>query len=285
MKILVTGGSGFIGSHVVDKLVAAGHNVRVLDIKQPYQKNIEFQDGSITARADVKRSLAGIETVYHIAAFSNIDLVKDNPLATIEQNIMGTAYLLEECRLQKVKRFILASSVYVYEEKGHLYTTSKVASELLCKNYQTLYSLPYTILRYGTAYGPRSRGADVISIFIKRALNGENLVIRGSGEQGRHFTYVEDLASGSVAALSPGAENKTYVLASREAASIRRVAELIRGIFNNKISIEFAAAREDDYEEKLGDLDNAKNDLGWEPGVGLEEGIRRYIEWYRENAA
>ena len=168
MNILVTGGSGFIGSHVVDKLVEAGHEVRVLDIKKPYQANIEFLEGDITSREDVKKSLVDIDAVYHIAAFSNIDLVKDHPLATIEQNIMGTAYLLEECRLQKVKRFIFASSVYAYEERGHLYTTCKIASELLCKNYNTLYSLPYTILRYGTAYGPRSRRADVISLFVSR---------------------------------------------------------------------------------------------------------------------
>ncbi len=279
MNILVTGGSGFIGSHVVDKLVEAGHEVRVLDIKKPYQANIEFLEGDITSREDVKKSLVDIDAVYHIAAFSNIDLVKDHPLATIEQNIMGTAYLLEECRLQKVKRFIFASSVYAYEERGHLYTTCKIASELLCKNYNTLYSLPYTILRYGTAYGPRSRDADVISLFVKQALNGKNLVIRGSGEQKRHFTYVEDLALGSVAALNPMAENKTYTLASREAVSIKQLAEMIKGMFNNKVAIEYDSAREDDYQEELADLDKTRNELGWEPKVSLEEGVKRYIEW------
>ncbi|MBI4267443.1 MAG: NAD-dependent epimerase/dehydratase family protein [Chloroflexi bacterium] len=282
MNILVTGGSGFIGSHVVDKLVDSGHKVRILDIKKPYQKDIEFLEGSITSRADIKRSLSGIQTVYHIAAFSNIDLVKDHPIETIEQNIMGTAYLLEESRWQKISRFIFASSVYAYEEKGHLYTTSKIASESLCKNYWTLYSLPYTILRYGTAYGPRSRGADVISLFVRRALKGENLVIRGSGEQKRHFTYVEDLARGSVAALQSVAENKTYALANKEAVSIKQLAEMIRGIFDNKIDIGFEAAREEDYQEKLADLDKARNELGWEPEIDIREGIRKYIEWYQQ---
>ena len=281
MNILVTGGSGFIGSHVVDKLVEAGHEVRVLDIKKPYQANIEFLEGDITSKEDVKKSLINIDTIYHIAAFSNIDLVKDHPLTTIEQNIMGTAYLLEECRLQKIKRFVFASSVYAYEERGHLYTTCKIASELLCKNYNTLYSLPYTILRYGTAYGPRSRRADVISLFVSRALNGENLIIRGSGEQKRHFTYVEDLALGSVAALKPVAENKTYSLAARQPASIKALAEVVQRMFNNKIAIEYDSSREDDYQEELADLDKARNELGWEPEVDLEEGIRRYIEWCR----
>ena len=279
MNVLVTGGSGFIGSHVVDKLVEAGHKVRVLDIKKPYQVNIEFLEGDITSGKDVKKSLIDIDTVYHIAAFSNIDLVKDRPLATIEQNIMGTAYLLEECRLQRVRRFVFASSVYAYEERGHLYTTCKIASELLCKNYNMLYSLPYTILRYGTAYGPRSRGADVISLFVGRALNGENLIIRGSGEQKRHFTYVEDLALGNVAALKAVAENKTYTLAARHPVSIKALAEIVQRMFKNRITIEYNSAREDDYQEELADLNITRNELRWEPEVDLEEGIRRYIKW------
>ncbi len=283
MNILVTGGSGFIGSHVVDKLIEAGHKVRVLDIKQPsHRQDIEFLKGDITSREDLMGSLINIDIVYHIAAFSNIDLVKAHPLTTIEYNILGTAYLLEECRKRGIKRFIFASSVYVYEERGHLYTTCKIASELLCKNYNTLYSLPYTILRYGTAYGPRSRQADAISIFVKRALSGENLVIHGSGEQKRHFTYVEDLALGSVTALEPMAENKTYTLASREAVSIKRLAEIIKGMFNNKVAIEYDSAREDDYQEELLDLEKTRNELSWEPKVNLKEGIRRYIEWYKE---
>ena len=283
MNILITGGSGFIGSHLVDKLIAAGHKVRVLDIRRPYQENVEFLKGDITSRADVTKSLGDIDIVYHTAAFSDINMVKANPLATIEQNILGTAYLLEECRKRAISRFIFASSVYVYEEKGHLYTTSKIASELLCKNYYTLYSLPYTILRYGTAYGPRSRGADAVSLFVQRALKGEKLVIHGSGEQKRHFSYVEDLALGSVAALSPVAQNKTYTLASREAVSVRHLAEIIRGMFHNKVAVEYDSAREDDYQEALADLDKIRDELGWEPKVDLDEGIKRYIAWFKAN--
>lgn len=284
MNILVTGGSGFIGSHVVDKLIDTNHIVRVFDIKEPHrQEHVEFLKGDISSKEDVKGSLAGIEIVYHIAAFSNIDLVKDNPLTTIEYNIMGTAYLLEECRRQGVKRFILASSVYVDSENGHLYTTAKIASELLCKNYNSLYSLPYTILRYGTAYGPRSRGTDVVSIFVNSALNGQNLVVHGSGNQKRHFIYVEDLALGNLAALNPAAENKTYTLPGKEPVSINKLAEIITRLFNNRIATEHNFAREDDYQGEILALDTTKRELGWEPKVSLEEGIRRYVEWYKEN--
>ena len=249
MNILVTGGSGFIGSHVVDKLIDAGHNVRVLDIKKPtHRGDVEYIKGDITSGKDIRKSLNGIEMVCHVAAFSDINLVKDNPLLTIKYNIMGTAYLLEECRKQKVKRFILVSTVFVYDQRGHLYTTSKVASELLCKNYRTLYSLPYTILRYGTAYGPRSRGDDVIARFVGKALKGESLIIHGTGEQKRNFTYVEDLAAGTVAALANVAENKVYTLVNKKSVSLKELAEIVKKVVNNKVDIEYDSSRQDDYQ-------------------------------------
>lgn len=285
MKILVTGGSGFIGSHVVDKLISAGHSVRVLDIKKPaYRGDIEYIKGDIISEKDLKKSLNSIEIVCHIAAFSDINLVKDNPILTIKYNIMGTAYLLEACRRQKVKRFILASTVYAYDERGHLYTTSKRASEMLCQNYQTLYSLPYTILRYGTAYGPRSRGDDVISLFVGKALKGENLVVYGTGEQKRNFTYVEDLASGTVAALSNIAENKVYTLANKRSVSIKELAEIVKKILNNKISIEYDSSRHDDYQGAIPDnteIERQNRELGWEAAVDIKDGIKRYVEWYK----
>ena len=285
MKILVTGGSGFIGSHVVDKLIDAGHKVRVLDIKKPtHRGDVEYIKGDITSEKDIRKSLNGIEIVCHIAAFSDINLVKDNPLLTIKYNIMGTAYLLEECRRQKVKRFMLASTVYAYDERGHLYTTSKIASEMLCKDYQTLYSLPYTILRYGTAYGPCSRGDDVISRFVGKALNGENLVIHGSGEQRRNFTYVEDLATGTAAALANIAENKVYTLINKRAVSVKELAEIVKKVVNDKIGIEYDTSRQDDYRGEVPDkseIELQNRELGWEAGVDIEDGIKKYVEWYR----
>jgi len=282
MNILVTGGNGFIGSHVVDKLIDAGHRVRVLDIKKPcHREDVEFWESDITSEEDIERSLLDIDIVYHIAAFSDINLVKANPLLTINYNIMGTAYLLEECRKRGVNRFIFASSYYVPSRRGHLYTTAKLASERLCQDYNTLYSLPYTILRYGTAYGPRSRMDDVISIFVSRALRGENLLIYGSGEQRRNFIHVEDLARGNVAALKSAAENQTYVLANERAVSIRELAETVRSILGENIGIEYCPAREDDYQGESVSIKKADRELGWEPKIDLEEGLRRYIEWYR----
>lgn len=282
MNILVTGGSGFIGSHVVDKLIETGHKVRVLDIKKPHHReDVEFCEGDITSSENVRKSLLDVDIVYHIAAFSDINLVRANPLLTIKYNIMGTAYLLEACRKRGIKRFVLASSIYVPGRKGHLYTTAKLASERLCHDYYTLYSLSYTILRYGTAYGPRSRMDDVIANFVTRASRGENLLIYGSGEQKRNFIYVEDLAWGNVAALKPAAENQTYILAPERAVSIRELAEMVRSIFGEKINIEYHPARDSDYRGRIVSSARAKRELGWEPKVDFEEGVRRYIEWYQ----
>lgn len=285
MKILVTGGSGFIGSHVVDKLIDVGHDVRILDIKEPHRKDIDFYSGDICSIKDVTTAMKGMDVIYHMAAFSNIDLVKASPLRMIELNIMGTAIVLETSRKMGVKRFILASSVFVHGRGGHLYTTAKITSEMLCKDYQKLYGIPYTILQLATAYGPRSRNADVISIFVKNAMGGKGITVNGGGRQVRNFIYVEDLAEGCVAALNKNAENKTYVLSGAQNTSIIELAELIRSSINPKMKIEVTGEREKDYLGEL-NLDNecmALEDINWRPRISLAEGITKYTEWIRKN--
>jgi UDP-glucose 4-epimerase len=277
MIILVTGGSGFIGSHIVDKLIEDGKKVRVLDIKRPHRSDVEFVKGDISSFNAVKKAMRGVDIVYHIAAFSNINYVKDNPLKTIMLNIMGTANVLEAARQNKVKRVLLASSTYVYGARGHLYTTTKKASEMLCKDYFTLYGLSYTILRYSTVYGPRSRGVDVISLFVKRALEGNDLIIMGDGKQNRNFIYVEDLAEGSVAALKKIAKNKTYDIIGKRKVSIKEVAETVKKTVNNNVTIKFDLSRFDDYKGEVGSLKSAKKELHWKPKTNLTEGISKYM--------
>lgn len=281
MRILVTGGSGFIGSHLVDKAIEAGHEVSILDVKRPHREDAEFTQGSILSLRDINKSIKACNIVFHIAAFSNIDLVKDNPLKTVKLNIMGTANVLEASRLHSIERFILASSVYIYEDRGHIYTTAKFTSERLCQDYFSLYGLPYTILRYGTVYGPRSREADVISIFVQRALAGKDLIIRGGGNQKRNFIYTDDLAEGNIAALKKIAENQNYALVNRRSVSIKDVAATIRKVVNPEINIIYDGRREDDYQGKTLDSDKAEKELGWSPRVSLEEGIKKFAEWYR----
>lgn len=281
MDILVTGGSGFIGSHVVDRLVMAGHRVRVADLRPPHRRDVAFVQADLTDREAAFACIEGVQVLFHVAAFSNIDLVKEHPIETVESNILGTAYLLEAARQAQVSRFIYASSVYVHNQRGHLYTTSKLASELLCKNYHLLYGLPYTILRFATAYGPRSRNADVVSIFVQRAMAGLALEVRGSGQQIRNFTYVQDLADGCVLALQEAAENNTYVIANSEQTSIRDLALIVKEEVNPEVPINFVPSeqREDDYGGEIADIHRASRELGWTPQYPLRVGIRAYRQW------
>lgn len=283
MVVLVTGGSGFIGSHVVDKLVDNGFDVRVFDILSPYRDNVEFVRGDITSQDELNAAMQDVDYVYHIAAASNVNKVVEQPVNAVDLNILSTARVLDAGRINEVERVLFASSYFVDSGKGHLYATTKKASEMICKDYYTLYGLPYTILRYGTAYGPRSRGEDVISIFVKKALVNEPLEIHGNGMQSRNFIYVEDLADGNVAALSMAAGNRTYILEGSRSVTIREIAEMVNRLFGDKLDIRFGSTRTDDYGGK--NVGVSYKELQWEPGVELEEGIKRYMEWYIENKA
>ena len=287
MKILVTGGSGFIGSHIVDKLIQKNHAVKVLDLKKPFREDLDFVQGSIMDKNAIRIAMEDTQIVYHLAAVSNIDLVKINPLQTVEYNVMGTAYLLEEARKQNIKRFIFASSVMVHELKGHLYTFSKHASEQLCKNYQILYNLPFTIFRFGTVYGPRNRGADVISIFIQNALKNIDLHVKGTGEKKRNFIYVEDLAEGAITGLTKEAKNQIFTIAGLASTSIMDLAMLIKDVFEDKIKIQVndQMDREDDYEGNISGIDETIKILNWKPKVNLLDGLVRTIDWYKNEAA
>jgi len=221
-----------------------------------------------------------VEYVYHIAALSNINKVVENPLKAVDLNIMSTAKVLEAARNSKVRRVIFASSYFVDSGKGHLYTTTKAASEMLCKDYYNLYGLPFTILRYGTAYGPRSRGEDVISIAVRKALSRQPFVIHGDGNQSRNFIYVEDLAEGSVAVLRDNAENKTYNLEGLQQITVKKVAEMVKKLVGD-IKIEYKEARPEEYIGKIASNDEIRRDLGWRPKIDFEEGVKRYIKWYK----
>ena len=283
-NILITGGSGFIGSHITDYCIERGYNVRILDIKEPHRNDVEFINGSVINRSLVTKTMQGIDFVYHLAAVSNIDHVKEKPIETIEYNIMGTAYLLEEARQKGIKRFFLSSSVFVYEQTGHLYTSSKQYSEIICKNYRILYGVPYTILRFGTVYGPRSRQADVISVFIKNAIEDNHVIINGDGKQLRNFIYVKDLAKGSVRAIEiKNSINKTLTIAGKKSNSVLKIARIINKIFNGSIKIKFnkIGIREDDYTGNINNIKKTFAILGWEPEFNITEGIKEYLEWYK----
>ncbi len=153
---------------------------------------------------------------------------------------------------------------------------------MICKDYNVLYRLPYTILRYGVAYGSRVRDATVIATFVRKALNGEAITIMGNGSQYRNFIYADDLALGNVAALEDVAKNQTYNLEGIRPVTIKEVAETVKKLVGN-VSIEYEEAKTGDYAGKIVSTKKASKELNWQPKVDLEEGVTRYIQWYKDS--
>ena len=297
MKALVTGGSGFIGSHVVDKLKSKGIEVRVFDMVMPtYREDVEFYQGSLLNLDEMRMALGGIDVIFHLGAVADVKDVFQEPYYSEAINVRGTISVLEAARLNgSIKRVIYGSTTWVYSDTqeqavnedsplhspSHLYTATKLAGEYYCFSYSRLYNLDVTILRYGIPYGPRARDTAVIPIFVKKALNGEPITIAGDGSQYRKFVYVEDLAEGNVLALRSIAKNRIYNLEGKEPITIKQIAEAIQGILGN-VKIEYISGRPGDFSGKEISAELAKKELGWEPKLSFEEGLRRYIKWYQE---
>lgn len=299
MNIGVIGGSGFIGSHVVDKLIDAGHEVTVFDMMKPHREDVRHIYIDITDLSRTCVALAGnYDAIYMLAAMADVNDVYQNPTEAGEVNILAVANALEAARRNGIGRLILASTVWVYEmaeeekvdedvalvvsKTRHVYTATKVAAELYCHAYQKLYGQSFTILRYGIPYGPRARGATVIALFVSKALNGEPLTIFGDGSQYRSFIYVEDLAKGNIAALNEVAINQVYNLEGTRPVTIKEIADTVKRLVGG-VTIEYKETRPGDYGGAIVSSDKAKRELGWEPKVDTEEGIRRYIEWYKRS--
>lgn len=299
MKCIVTGGSGFIGSHVVDKLIAADHEVIVLDYGvKPHRNDVGFANVDIVNYSSVLEATKGADYIFHLAAMSNVNHAFEKPVYSVELNVVGTVNVLEAARKNNCKRVFFASTVWVYtgcngtyvnEEApffmpgaGHIYSSTKIAGEFFMCDYQKLYGVPYTILRYGIPYGPRMRMELVIPIFLKKAFNGEPIAITGDGSQYRNFIYVEDLADAHILALDNRAENQILNLEGMRRISIREVAETIKALVDNDVKIEYVPARPGDYEGKEASNDKIKRLLGWEPKVDFEDGMRKTIEWFKQ---
>jgi len=295
MRVLVTGGSGFIGSHVVDKLRDYGVAVRIYDLVYPTQRSdVEFYQGSILDFERVRMALNQVDAVMHLAAVADVKDVLVDPRYAESINVRGAFNVLEAMRRCGVKRLIYGSTTWVYggsegesvDEASplgpptHFYTATKMAGEYYCQSYSHLYGLEPTILRYGIPYGPRARSGAVIPIFVEKALRGEGLTIAGDGSQYRKFVYVEDLAQGNVLALKPVAANKIYNLDGNERVTIRQIAETVRKVLG-EVKIEYLPSRPGDFSGKDVSSRRAFEELGWQPRTCFEEGLRRYIEWFK----
>jgi len=300
MNIGVIGGSGFIGSHVVDKLIDSGHNVTVLDIMKPHRNDVAHKTIDITDSTNTSVALTGdYEVIYLLAAVADVNDCYKNPISTIEVNVLGVANVLEACVKNEISRLIFASTVWIYglsdeisvnensplniTNKEHIYTASKVAAETLIQSYSNLYNQEFTILRYGIPYGPRARGGTVLPIFVRLAAEGKPLTIQGDGSSHRKFIYVEDLARGNVAALDSKATNEVINLEGPRNISVKEVADTVNEMFGGTVEISYVEARPGDYVGKVVSNDKGKALLDWEPKVDFREGAKRFIEWYKKN--
>src|SRR6201999_4146628 len=278
MRVLVTGGSGFIGSHVVDKLVGRGHQPVIYDRRpSPWHgDDVETVIGSITDREALESAMAGCDAVAHLAAMADVNDVHADPEDAEQVNARRTAAVLEAAPRAGVTRFSYASTTWVYSDcapdevdeetllapPSHLYTSTKLAGELYCKAYQELYGIDYTILRFGIPYGPRAREAAVIPAFVGKALRGEPLTLAGDGGQSRRFVYVEDLAEGVALGLSDVAQNRVYNLASDENVTIKQIAVRVKELLGD-VEIVYTPARPGDFNGKVVLSTRAERELGW----------------------
>jgi len=239
MQVTVFGGSGFLGSHVCDVLSEKGYRVRVFDMKpSPYLKEgEEFIQGDILDHEGVLRAVEGSQYVYNFAGIADLDDATTKPIETVKQNIEGTVNILEACRKVGAQRFIYASTVYVYSEKGGFYRCSKQAAEIYIEEFQRRYGIDYTILRYGTLYGPRADERNSIFRYLKEALTQKRITVYGNGEELREYIHVRDAAELTVKILAPEYKNRHLIITGHHPIKLKDLMETIKEILDNSIEV------------------------------------------------
>ncbi|MDP4528989.1 NAD-dependent epimerase/dehydratase family protein [Alkalimonas delamerensis] len=239
MKVLVTGAAGFIGSHVADALTNAGHEVTLFDMRpSPYRTDNQHEVvGDLMNMDFMQQVVAGHDVVFHLAGIADIDECKVKPVDTARVNVLGTVQLLEVCKQQAIKRFVFASSAYVYSDSGFFYRSSKQACESFIENYAELYGLKYTCLRYGSLYGPRADMRNGIYRLVRQAIETGRIEYTGTGKEQREFIHVLDAAESSVKVLEPEFENTHITLTGKERMSFEDLLAMLNEMLGNNIEI------------------------------------------------
>ncbi len=317
MKILVTGGAGFIGGHLAEQFVHDGHDVVALDNFEPFydlgikEHNIEAartaaetSDGSYElVRGDIRNEdlvgehVRGAEFIFHQAAQAGVRTSVEEPQEVTDINVSGTLNVLEAARDSDTKRVVVASSSSVYGKPEYLpydedhpntpvspYGASKLAQEQYARVYNEIYSLPTVSLRYFTVYGPRMRPNMAITNFVSRCLNDEPPVIYGDGTQTRDFTYIEDVVQANRTLLeTDAADGEIMNVGSTDNIDIQTLAEEIRDQLAPDLDIEYGEAREADAKHTHADISKASELIGYEPTTTIRDGVQQFTEWYLEN--
>ena len=308
MKCLVTGGAGFIGSWLCERLLEMGEVVCLDNFDSYYspqikRKNIEpliehpdfeLVEGSILDSELLGRVFTDVDYVFHNAAQAGVRVSVENPGKTHEVNATGTLNVLKAAADCEVRKVINASSSSVYGKVSYLpfdeehpnlpvspYGASKLVAEHYCRVFGELYDLETVSLRYFTVFGPRMRPDLAINIFTGKALDNEPIEIFGDGEKTRDFTFIDNIIDANLRAMECG--SGVYNIGGGERVSINGLAERIVEIVGSESGIIYSESVKGDAEHTWSDVSKARNELGYEPGVGLDEGLERYVEWYRES--
>lgn len=240
-KVVVFGGSGFIGSHVADILTENGYDVTIFDIKesQYLRPDQNMVIGDISNFQIVKETLKDVSIVYNFAGIADIEEAENNPIGTIKNNILGNAYILESMKNQYIERYLFASTVYVNSDSGSFYKDSKIACEMYINDYNKKYGIPFTILRFGSLYGPRTNKKDRIYQLVKQAMIEDQIIYEGDGEEVREYIHVEDAARCSVEILEKPCLNENIIITGHQNLKIKDLMVMINEIIakNKKIKL------------------------------------------------
>jgi len=315
-NILVTGGAGFIGSHVVERLLSTGNKVICVDNFDPYysieikKKNIEnalknesfqLEECDIRDKDSIKRIFQSyrIDSIVHLAARAGVRPSIADPLLYQDVNIRGTMQLLEICREYNIRNFIFASSSSVYGDNDSVpfreddklsgpvspYAASKVSGELICYTYHSLYRIPISCLRFFTVYGPRQRPDMAIHKFIKLIDHGKDVHIFGDGTSKRDYTFVSDIVDGVTAALDRPSGYEIFNLGNSGTIELKELIAVIEKHVGKKAKIQHQPNQPGDVSITYADISKSTELLDYHPKVKIEDGIVSTVQWYKNNGA
>ena len=312
MRALVTGGAGFIGSHIAERLLGEGHSVRIYDNFSsgkranlgPLGGRAEVIEADVRDAAAIDRAAEGCDVVFHEAAIVSVPYSVEHPQETHDVNIQGTLNVLQAARARRVRRVVFACSAAIYGEDPELpkretmapapmspYGVEKITSEYYLQTWSKLYGVETVSLRYFNVFGPRqdptSAYSGVISIFVDRALKGAEPTIFGDGEQCRDFVYVDNVVDANMRAATQPAERvsgRAYNVACGERTTLNALLASVARIVGTRVGAKYAPARAGDIRESLADISRAREELGYAPRVGLDEGLARLIAFVRSGS-
>ena len=305
-RFLVTGGAGFIGSHIVDRLRARGEDVRILDDfssgkRENIPQGVEVVEGSVADLATAQRAAAGCDVVIHQAAIPSVPRSVKDPVSSNRANVEGTLNMLVAARDGGARRLVFAGSSSVYGESAVLpkredmrpaplspYALQKLIGEQYCQMFTRLYGLETVTTRYFNVFGPRQQPGSpysgVISLFIESLAQNQAPKVHGDGRQTRDFTFVADVVTGVLkAAETPGVAGEVINVAAGGRISLLELIRTIQLVLKTDVEPVFGPVREGDVRDSQADIAKARHLLGFEPQVSLEDGLRKTVEWYQSN--